>query len=80
MVGVYSGFDDQVVHVYLEHISDLVAEDIVHHSLVCCSCVFQTEGHYVVVIVSWAGPESSAVFVAHCHWDFVIARIGIHER
>ena len=79
MVGVGSRFDDHVVHVYFEHVSYLVAEDFIHHSLVRRPCVFQTEEHYVVVVIARAGDESNAMLVAHCQLDLIIARVGVHK-
>lgn len=52
MINLLFGFNDHIIHVNPEHVLHLVFEYHVHHPLICCTNIFTSKGHYVVVIVS----------------------------
>ena len=55
--------DEHVIHVYLQVSSDLLTEHFIDQLLVGCSCIFQSEGHYLVVVETLAGDEGSLFLV-----------------
>lgn len=80
MVRLLLGLRDYVVHVNLEHVSDLSSDDLVHHSLVGSVDTLQAERYYVIVIVSQLGHEGRILLVALGRGDLVVPKICIHKR
>lgn len=77
---LFIGFDDHVVHIYFEHLTDFFFKYIICHSLVCCTCVFQTKRHDVVSTCSMLLHESGLVIVFFMQGSLSVSEIGIHEQ
>jgi len=50
---------DYVVHIYLNVLSNLLSQDLVHKSLVRCPDIFEAERHDIITIVHCISDEGS---------------------
>ena len=75
-----SGLDHDVVHVSLDSLPDVLAEDLGHASLVCGPCVSETEWHGQVAVHAEWGDERSRELVGLFHLDLMVTGIRIKER
>ena len=73
MVWIFNRFYNYVFHVNICHLSNLIFEHFVHHSLVCFTHVFQAEGHHFV------GHESCLVLFKGIHEYMIIREIRIRK-
>ena len=65
-------FGDHIIYVHLHRSSYLLFEHLVHHTLVGGTCIFKTEGHYLVIVESLSGDETGLVLVGGMHHDLVV--------
>ena len=72
-------FCDHIIYVLLNGPSYLFFEQPVHHMLVCGTCIFESEWHYLIAIEALSGDEASLVLIRRVHRDLIIPRESIHE-
>lgn len=65
-------FDDHVVHIHFYVSPDLVGEYFVHHPLVGCPSVLQSEWHDYVEVNPSICDESRMLLVFWHHLDLVV--------
>jgi hypothetical protein len=73
------GLDYDVVYICLDSLSYEITETFEHTSLVCCSCVFQSERHANVAIRSKRRDEKSRKLIELFHHNLMVAGIRIME-
>jgi hypothetical protein len=73
------GFHDYVIHVCLNGSPDVISEDVLHTSLVCCAHVSETERHRHVAEHPKRRDERSRKLVGLLHLYLVVPEIGIKE-
>jgi hypothetical protein len=78
LIGLF-GLDYDVVYVSLDGLSDEITETSEHTSLVCCSCILQTEQHANIAIRSERRNERSRELVRLFHRNLMVTGIRIKE-
>jgi len=73
------GFHNHVVNVQFDTFAHQVAEDLIHQSLVGCSCVFKTERHDFVEVIGVICNESGFVHVGCGHGNLVVSRVCVKK-
>jgi hypothetical protein len=73
------GFHDYNVYVRLNGSPDVIPEDVLHTSLVCCARVSETERHRYVAIHPERRNERSRELVGFLHLYLVVPGIGVKE-
>ena len=72
-------FYDHVIYVYLHGSSYLFIEQFVHHALVCGTCIFKSERHYLVAVEALASDKAGFVLIRGVHHNLIVPRESIHE-
>jgi hypothetical protein len=73
------GFYDYIVYVCLNGSPDVISEDVLHTSLVCCARVSETERHRYVAVHPERRKERSRELVGLLHFFLVVPGVGIKE-
>jgi hypothetical protein len=66
-------------YVGLDYRADVIAEHVVHATLIRGTGIPQTKGHGSITVHTITGDERSRELVGLFHPDLVIARVGIKE-
>ena len=74
-----SGLDHNVIHVGLDSLPDVLAENLGHAPLVCGPYVSETEWHGHVAVHAVRGDERSRELVGLFHLDLMVTGIRIKE-
>ena len=61
-------------------LSEVVAENYTHCTLISCSRVLQSERHHDVAVYPQRCSERCMLFVIRVHLDLIVSREPIHER
>ena len=72
-------FHYHIIYVNLDVFPQLQLEHPCHHSLICGSCIFQTERHHFVMVVPDRGNKSSPLLIVQSQRYLVIALEGIQK-
>ena len=72
VISCLEGFDEHVVDIDLHFFTELFGEHPVHESLVCCTGVFEAEGHYLVAVCSAIGNECSFLAIVGIHHNLIV--------
>jgi hypothetical protein len=73
------GLYDYIIDVCLDGSPDVISEDVLHTSLVCCARVSETERHCYVAVHPEQRDERSRELVGLLHLYLVVPGIGIKE-
>ena len=72
-------FHHHIVYVDFDVFPQLRLKHPCHHSLICGSCILQTEWYYFVMVVSNRGNKSSLLLIIQGQRYLMIALEGIQE-
>ena len=72
-------FHHHIFYVDIYVLSQLQLKHSCHHSLICGSCIFQTEWHYFVMVVPDRGNKSSLLLIVQGQKYLMITLEGIQE-
>lgn len=75
LIGLY----DHVVHAYLKCLAYLLLKDLVHHPLICCIHILQSERHDIVLVIIFFSHEGHILLVGYEHRYLVVPEVSIHE-
>jgi hypothetical protein len=73
------GFYDYIVYVCLNGPPDVISENVLHTSLVCCARVSETKQHCYVAVHPERHNERSRELVGLLHFYLVVPGISIKE-
>jgi hypothetical protein len=73
------GLHDYIVYVRLNGSPDVISEDVLHTSLLCCARVSETERHRYVAVHPEQRNERSRKLVGLLHFYLVVPGIGVKE-
>ena len=76
----FFGFDDNIVDIFLNILTNLVMQAFLHAPLICHTYISQTEWHSDIAISPVRGNESSLYLIIGVQWDLVKTRVTIKER
>ena len=79
MLSNFWRFYDHIIYVHFHGSSYLFFEQIVHHTLVCGTYIFESERHYLIAVEALTGDEASLVLIRRMHHDLIVPRERIHE-
>ena len=72
-------FHHHIIYVDFDVLPQLRLKHSCHHSLICGSCIFQTEWHYFVMVVPDRGNKSSLLLIVQDQRYLMITLEGIQE-
>ena len=67
------GFDDHVVNVDLDILSNLLFENSIHQYLVCSACIFKAKGHDPIAKVGIFNDECCFLLVWSVHPNLIVS-------
>jgi len=70
-------FHQHVIHITFHDLARLVFEHFIHHPLICCPYILQTEMHSPVAVGTSFGYEGRVLFVSWMHRDLIISKVCI---
>ena len=75
----YLTFHHHIIYVDFDVLPQLRLKNPCHHSLICRSCIFQTEWHYFVMVVPDRGNKSSLLLIVQGQRYLMITLEDIQE-
>ena len=79
MLRNYLTFHHHIIYVDFDVLPQLQFKHSCHHSLICGSCIFQTEWHYFVIVVPDRDNKSSLLLIVQGQRYLMITLEGIQE-
>ena len=72
-------FHYHIIYVNLDVFPQLQLEHPCHHSLICGSCILQTEWHYFAMVVPYRGNKSSLLLIVQGQRYLMITLESVQE-
>src|SRR3954469_16945077 len=74
------GFYYHVIDVYLNIFVQLILQAFLHASLICCTCISQSEWHGTIAISPVRGDKRCLYLIIRIQWYLMESRIRVHKR